>query len=158
MVVQSEHAQAMGLQGGSLGSRVRFRACLGACVAIAAGAFAPVASAQSPSVVFSATGAEQAYVVTPGVSLVSVEAIGAPGGGGCGGAAGGLGARVTAELAVSPGSVLMSKWGLPERPVCFRAASAPPARPASSTAEVRSGSWAPAAAAAPRTSVRCPQR
>ena len=110
MVVQ-EQARALGPAGGSSGRGVRFRACLGACVAIAAGAFAPAASAQSPPVVFAPTGAEQSYVVPPGVSLVSIEAIGAPGGDGCGGAAGGLGAAVSAELAVSPGSILYVEVG-----------------------------------------------
>ena len=104
MLVQSEDP----------GRIARYRACAGACLAGVAVFFAvavvPVANAQAP-VVFSPTGAEQSYVVPPDVSLVSIEAIGAAGGAHCGGGAGGLGAQVSAELAVSPGSVLYVEVG-----------------------------------------------
>ena len=115
-MVVSDRARTMDLRSGSLGSGVHFRVCLGLCVAIIAGAFAGDAGAQSPPAVFSPTGAEQVYVVPPGVSLVSIEAVGAPGGGDCGGGTGGLGARVTGRLGVSSGSVLYVEVGAPGAP------------------------------------------
>src|SRR5438132_1270515 len=64
------------------------------------------AGAASGSETFGETGAEQTFVVPPGVTQVHVVAAGAPGGAGGLGTAGGFGARVAADLAVTPGVTL----------------------------------------------------
>jgi Glycine rich protein len=111
MILEPAVAEKSRAGGASMGRVVRHGACVAMVALTAAAAVAPIATAQSPPVVFTPTGAEQSYVVPADVSQVSIEAIGAPGGGACGGGTGGLGARVTAELAVSPGSVLYVEVG-----------------------------------------------
>jgi hypothetical protein len=70
--------------------------------AIALGAFPAMANAAS----FPFTGSEAYYAVPSGVTEVQITAQGAAGGGGCTGTVGGRGAQVSADFAVSPGSVL----------------------------------------------------
>ena len=60
---------------------------------------------------YGSTGAEDTFVVPEGVSTIHVVATGAPGGVGNGGAPGGLGAQVSADLAVSPGQTLYVNVG-----------------------------------------------
>jgi VCBS repeat-containing protein len=55
---------------------------------------------------FAATAAEDSFTVPAGVTVLHVTAIGAPGGNGAGDSTPGRGARVAADLAVVPGSVL----------------------------------------------------
>jgi len=76
--------------------------------------FAAVATAQA--VTFSFTGSEQAYVVPVGVTEVAIDAIGAPGGNGCQGGTSGIGGEISADFAVSPGSVLYVEVGGPGAP------------------------------------------
>ena len=64
------------------------------------------APAQALTQTFTSTGAEQAFTVPTGVSIVSVVAIGASGGAGSTGVAGGTGALVSGNLVVTPGQVL----------------------------------------------------
>ena len=73
--------------------------------------FGGVGSAQAAT--FSFTGGEQAYVVPSGVTEVAIDAVGAPGGIGCLSTAGGLGGEVSADFAVSSGSVLYVEVGGP---------------------------------------------
>src|SRR4051812_22124361 len=97
-----------------VGYRGRFGIGIGWLIAalwIGGAGAATAEGALPPAAVFAATGAEQSYVVPAGVTLVSAAAAGAAGGGGCGGAAGGRGARVAADFAVSPGSVLFVEVG-----------------------------------------------
>jgi hypothetical protein len=69
------------------------------------GAFAPAAKADT--LIFGSTGAEQSFTVPAGVTSVGVVAVGGRGGAGGGsGPAGGFGARVSADLAVTPGQLL----------------------------------------------------
>ena len=111
MILQPAVSETSRAEGSSMGRVVRHGACLAMVALIAAAAVAPIATAQSPPLLFTPTGAEQSDVVPADVSLVSIEAIGARGGGACGGGTGGLGAHATAELAVSPGSVLYVEVG-----------------------------------------------
>jgi hypothetical protein len=59
-----------------------------------------------PTATFSYTGDVQTFVVPAGVTSLLIEAYGAQGGGSSGGEAGGLGARMTATYAVTPGQIL----------------------------------------------------
>src|SRR5437763_1076043 len=75
----------------------------------------PATRAAASQVAFSATGAEQSFLVPAGVTTVHVTLVGAPGGngrdnGGSSGA-GGNGAQVTADLAVTPGDTLYIEVG-----------------------------------------------
>ena len=75
-------------------------------------------SAVAAAATFTATGAEQAYVVPAGVTAVHVEAIGAPGGDGLPANSGtpgegGRGGVVRADVPVSPGQVLYVAVGGP---------------------------------------------
>jgi hypothetical protein len=95
------------------------------CLAAVCGMYALLAPAASASEcltgqqTFSYTGAEASYVVAAGVTRVQAVAVGAPGGGGgqnvggstVPGGPGGFGARVTADLAVTPGEVLYVEVG-----------------------------------------------
>jgi len=92
------------------------------CAVVAAGAVAgtavfAVASAGAATQTFSFTGAEQTFTVPSGVTSLHVVAIGANGGlgdndgGGNSGGPGGFGARVEANLAVTPGEVLFIEVG-----------------------------------------------
>jgi hypothetical protein len=75
---------------------------------------AGTASAQADTVTFGVTGAEQMFVVPPGVTTVNVRAVGAHGGRGSQespGMLGGAGAIATADLAVKPGQVLFIEVG-----------------------------------------------
>jgi hypothetical protein len=78
-------------------------------VAVLVGAGVSVATARADS--FGFTGGEQAYVVPAGVTAVQVDATGAAGGNGCMTTTGGEGATITANFAVSPGSVLYVEVG-----------------------------------------------
>jgi Glycine rich protein/Abnormal spindle-like microcephaly-assoc'd, ASPM-SPD-2-Hydin len=93
------NAEATGVGRGGVVGRV---AASVATAAVAAGAFPAMAVATG----FSYTGSEAYYVVPSGVTEVQVTAQGAAGGGGCTGTVGGRGAQVSADFAVSPGSVL----------------------------------------------------
>jgi hypothetical protein len=75
--------------------------------------FALVATPASASdtVTFQYIGAEQTYVVPPGIRMLHVVAVGAPGGPGWAGAPGGFGAIVTADLDVLPGETLLVDVG-----------------------------------------------
>ena len=89
-----------------------------ACAAVLVSAPGAGAAPPAPApVTFSYTGAEQSYLVPPGVGAVQVAAIGAPGGTGqASGAlvgAGGAGGEVTGNLAVTPGEVLYVEVGGP---------------------------------------------
>jgi hypothetical protein len=86
---------------GQVGALARSGLC---AVAVLVGAGVSVATARADS--FGFTGGEQAYVVPAGVTAVQVDATGAPGGTGCMTTTGGEGATITADFAVSPGSVL----------------------------------------------------
>lgn len=62
--------------------------------------------------VFNSTGSEQTFKVPDGVTSINVIAIGGKGGdGGASGGAGGIGARVSANLSVTPGQVLFVNVG-----------------------------------------------
>jgi len=90
--------------------QVRTLARCGVCaVAVLAGAGVSVATARADS--FGFTGGEQAFVVPAGVTAVQIDATGAPGGNGCMTTTGGEGATITANFAVSPGSVLYVEVG-----------------------------------------------
>jgi hypothetical protein len=70
------------------------------------------ASARAETVTFGFTGAEQTFPVPAGVTSVHVVAVGGRGGTGAGnGSPGGMGARVTTDLAVTPGQVLFVEVG-----------------------------------------------
>jgi glycine rich protein len=95
-------------------------AVLAALAPIAAACtLAPTAFAIAPTTTsFGYTGAEQSYTVPAGVTSVRVSATGAPGGAGAPGptrpgVVGGLGARVTGDLAVTPGEILYVEVGGP---------------------------------------------
>ena len=60
---------------------------------------------------YAPTGSEDTFLVPEGVSTIHVVATGAPGGVGNGGAPGGLGAQVSADLAISPGQTLYVNVG-----------------------------------------------
>ena len=89
------------------------------CTVAAACAAAPAAHAAAPQPTrFDFTGSEQYYRVPTGVTTVRVTAVGASGGTGyyspgTPGAAGGRGARVTGDLAVTPGEALFVEVGGP---------------------------------------------
>lgn len=70
-----------------------------------------VANGAPYTVKFSYTGQEQAFTVPPGVTSVSVQAIGASGGGGSSGTAGGSGGTATATISVTPGTQLYVEVG-----------------------------------------------
>jgi Glycine rich protein len=81
------------------------------CMALVTSAVACLGAASAEAATFTFAGAEQAYVVPNGVTEVSITAIGAAGGNGCQGITsqtfpGGEGAQISADFAVSPGSVL----------------------------------------------------
>jgi Abnormal spindle-like microcephaly-assoc'd, ASPM-SPD-2-Hydin len=71
------------------------------------------APARADTVRFGYTGAEQTYVVPPGVFGVHVVAVGGHGGAGRGGAPGGRGAVVAADFLTFPGNTLYVKVGAP---------------------------------------------
>jgi hypothetical protein len=69
-------------------------------------------SAGAETVSFGFTGAEQTLPVPAGVTSIHVVAVGARGGIGTGsGSPGGMGARVTADLSVTPGQILFVEVG-----------------------------------------------
>jgi Glycine rich protein/Abnormal spindle-like microcephaly-assoc'd, ASPM-SPD-2-Hydin len=96
----------MSLGRGQVGALARSGLC---AVAVLVGAGVSVATARADS--FGFTGAEQAYVVPAGVTAVQVDATGAAGGNGCITTTGGDGATITADFAVSSGSVLYVEVG-----------------------------------------------
>ncbi|HEU4628202.1 MAG TPA: PASTA domain-containing protein [Gemmatimonadaceae bacterium] len=73
---------------------------------IAAAALTLLGTGEAAATTFTATGAEQTYVVPAGVTYVDVTAVGARGGDGTQYGVGGRGASVSARLAVSPGQAL----------------------------------------------------
>jgi hypothetical protein len=86
---------------------------VGACVAVAVCAglgFVPAGAtaAEAVSQSFTTTG-EQQFMVPPGVSSLQVTLVGGNGAAGDGGTPGGIGATVTATLAVSPGETLYTE-------------------------------------------------
>jgi hypothetical protein len=82
-----------------------------ASVGVFAFGLASAVGAAAQAMTFTFTGGEQAYVVPAGVTEVEIDAIGAAGGIGCLGTTGGLGGEITADFAVSPGSVLYVEVG-----------------------------------------------
>jgi hypothetical protein len=84
-------------------------------VALAAGAFgsAPASAVTCPTghQMFTATGSEQCYLVPPGVTSLTVVAVGGAGAGSLGGS-GGAGAQVTSQIDVTPGSTLYVEVGV----------------------------------------------
>ncbi len=100
---------------GAVAVRIARGRVLGFLVALAglwAAAFAPGAAAacQTGAVTFTATGAEQCYTVSPGVSEVSITAVGGKGGDGLDGV-GGFGAVVGGEIPVTAGETLFVEVG-----------------------------------------------
>jgi len=71
----------------------------------------PASSASASGTPFTSTGSEQTYTVPPGVTSVTISAVGAPGGTGASGVAGGDGASVTATMPVSSGETLYVEVG-----------------------------------------------
>lgn len=76
-----------------------------AVVGLAALALPAAATAAPPATTFQYTGAEQQYVVPPGITQVEVTAVGGRGGG-APSATGGRGALVTGFVSVTPGQLL----------------------------------------------------
>ena len=73
---------------------------------------------------FASTGAEDTFEVPEGVSTIHVVATGAPGGVGYLGGRAGRGARVGADLAVSPGQTLyVNVGGAPTGGNCYQSAA-----------------------------------
>ena len=110
---------------GSVGSRavasVGSLMCVATVCSLAASSSASAASRAgaagscSPGVTttctFGPTGSQDTLVVPTGVSRIHVVAVGAPGAVGYGGRAGGRGARVSGDVAVSPGQTLYVNVG-----------------------------------------------
>ena len=92
-----------------------FGALLAALIAAVVGAgSAEAAVCSTGAVTFSATGSEQCYSVPAGVTKLRVAAIGGPGSRnfiGAGSTSGGVGASVTATVAVTPGQILYVEVG-----------------------------------------------
>jgi hypothetical protein len=79
------------------------------CASILAGTAANAAALDPRTFTF--TGSEQTYHVPAGISAVRIKAIGAPGGDKTFDGAGGYGARLVADLAVTPGQTLYVEVG-----------------------------------------------
>ena len=93
--------------------RLRYAAVVaGAAVVGAAALVGPAANAAAPGPrTFAFTGSEQTYHVPTGIHSVRVKAIGAPGGDKAYEGAGGYGAKLVADLAVTPGQTLYVEVG-----------------------------------------------
>jgi hypothetical protein len=94
-------------------ARVWLPAAIVGVLGVFAFVLAPAASAacQTGAVTFTSTGAEQCYVAPPGVTSLTVVAVGGAGAGSLGGR-GGAGAQVTSQITVTPGSTLYVEVGV----------------------------------------------
>ena len=93
--------------------RLRYAAVVSGAAVISAVTFGgPAANAAPPGPAsFAFTGAEQSYHVPAGITSVQVKAIGAPGGDRAFDGAGGYGAKLVADVAVTPGQTLYVEVG-----------------------------------------------
>src|ERR1700742_3543065 len=94
--------------------RMRAQGLAAAVVAAGLGWAGQAQAATTRTVTYSSTGAEQSFVVAPGMTSVQVAAVGAHGDYGYATTAGtsfGAGAKVTGTLSVTPGQTLFVEVG-----------------------------------------------